>query len=115
MVTIAEKVKFWNGGSYRKDNKISDHSDGKAHRDFIERVVPTLEKKSRIITLTLNFDGVKIFSDSKSRKSIWPFYLAINEVTKTSRYVAAHVRDHFHNILFSDFRFTKFVVHKLEH
>lgn len=67
------------------DGHISDHTDGSAHKAFMERVTPFVEEGCEIITLTLNADGVKIFADSKNKKSVWPFYLVINEIEKEYR------------------------------
>ena len=70
---------------YRLNGSIRDQSDGQAHREFLERVSPSLDAGTKVITLTLNADGVKIFADTKNKKSIWPFYLLVNEVKKEQR------------------------------
>ena len=80
-----EDIRLWKSDTFRSGQLIRDQSDGLAHRDFIERVAASLEAEMKIITLTLNADGVKIFADTKNKKSVWPFYLAINEVRKEQR------------------------------
>ena len=80
-----ETVRFWDAKKYRENNQIHDHADGSAHKAFVERVSPFIDEGSKMITLTLNADGVKIFADTKNKKSVWPFYLVINEIEKDYR------------------------------
>ena len=79
-------MKFCDATKYQKNNQIRDHTDGNAHRVFVERVFPFIDEGSKIITLTLNANEVKIFADTKNKKSVWPFYLVINEIEKEYRY-----------------------------
>ena len=70
---------------YRCNGSIKDQSDGLAHKEFLESVIPSLDAGTKVITLTLNADGVKIFADTKNKKSVWPFYLLVNEIKKEQR------------------------------
>ena len=78
-------MRLWNSDKYRCNGSIKDQSDGLAHKKFLERVTPTLDTGTKVISLTLNADGVKIFADTKNKKSVWPFYLLVNEVRKEQR------------------------------
>lgn len=77
---------MWNRDKFRCGDLIKDQSDGLAYKEFMERVTPNIEPGTKIISLTLNADGVKIFADTKNKKSVWPFYLVVNEISKEQRY-----------------------------
>ena len=62
---------------------MSDNIDGQVYYDFIERVTPLVPEDVRIITLTLNTDGIGFFESTK--KSVWPYMLVVNELHKECR------------------------------
>jgi hypothetical protein len=79
---IGNQVNFWDAESYRKDGLISDCTDGSAHQKFIDKVADESDG-CRILTLTANMDGVKLFEDGN--RSMWPIILAVNELPKEKR------------------------------
>ena len=62
---------------------MSDNIDGREYRKFIDKMTPLVADKVRIITLTLNTDGIAFFESTK--KSVWPYLLVINELHKDCR------------------------------
>jgi hypothetical protein len=75
-------VKLWDDEEYRRDGNISDCTDGSAHKAFIEKASADNDG-IRIITLTANMDGVKLFESGN--RSMWPILLLINELPRQTR------------------------------
>lgn len=79
-------MNLWDKAAYRKDGRILDCTDGAAHQALMDHICPQYPR-AKVISLTLNTDGVQVHSDSN--KSFWPFLLVINELPKEERF--AHV------------------------
>ncbi|OWA54917.1 hypothetical protein BV898_19307 [Hypsibius exemplaris] len=81
-------VLFWDSARYRESNQITDCTDGSRHREFLEKVAPTVGG-CKVITLMANMDGAQLFESSS--KSIWPIILVVNELPKEIRFQMQHM------------------------
>jgi hypothetical protein len=65
------------------DETISDVKDGQLYRKLLEDIGDSLRSKSAF-TFTINTDGISPFD--KSKLTIWPVFLSINELPLGDRF-----------------------------
>lgn len=72
--------------NYSKKNSIflRDFKDGEIYSDFLETENGKLIQTGRCFTLFLNIDGISLCK--KSKLSMWPVILVINEIDINTRY-----------------------------
>jgi hypothetical protein len=67
------------------ENELTDFIDGKIYRKLLESEDGELFKKNEAFSFIINTDGISVCS--KSKLTIWPFYLAINEIPIEDRFL----------------------------
>ena len=82
-LTAGETVQCFNRENFQKNGIMFDNIDGREYYEFIKKVTQVVADNVRIITLTLNTDGIGFFESTK--KSVWPYMLVINELHKECR------------------------------
>ena len=75
------------GENRRPDSPLTDLTDGSAYSDMINNIQQ--EDGSLTITALFNTDGVNLYSSSKIE--LWPLFLAINELSPTSRFARGNM------------------------
>lgn len=70
--------------SRRNKNSISDVKDSLIYEEFLHSIKNNNLNSSSIYTFTLNTDGISLCD--KSNLSIWPVFIAINEIDIESRF-----------------------------
>ena len=72
---------------YTRNNEteLTDFIDGQIYKNLIESEDGELFKRNEAFSLVLNTDGISVCN--KSKLTIWPFYLAINEIHKEDRFL----------------------------
>ena len=65
------------------DHSISDVKDGQMYRKLLEAIGDSLRSKSAF-TFTINTDGIS--PCDKSKLTIWPVFLSINELSVRHRF-----------------------------
>lgn len=83
MGLAAERVQCFSKENFQKDGMLRDNIDGIQYYSSIEKLSSTVPANVRVITFTVNTDGIGFYESSK--KSIWPYLLAINELDKGCR------------------------------
>ena len=71
-----------NKPAYQETPFLKDVSDGSIYKQFQSQF--TAEQFKRVYSFTLNTDGVSLCE--KSKLSIWPVYLALNEIEIYKRF-----------------------------
>lgn len=71
------------------DNLICDIVNGKIYKSLLQDDVGRLIKAKKAFTLTLNTDGISV--SMKSRITIWPIYLILNELPVDKRFCIDNV------------------------
>ena len=80
---LLEETKYSNCNS-KSSSSIKDIKDGLAYQRILSSVHGALIKKNEAFTFTMNTDGVTI--SEEENLTIWPVYLAINEIDVQSRF-----------------------------
>ncbi|CAF0992928.1 unnamed protein product [Brachionus calyciflorus] len=70
--------------NFEKSDKISDVTDGRIYQQLLESDDAYLFRNNRAFSFCLNTDGISLCN--KSKITIWPVYLNINEIPIQSRY-----------------------------
>jgi hypothetical protein len=72
---------------YEQDNSedLTDIKDGTIYKNLLESEDGELFKNNEAFSFLLNTDGISVCS--KSKLTIWPFFLAINEIPKEERFL----------------------------
>ena len=63
---------------------LHDFFDGNIYKALLTSEDGDLFKKNQAFTFILNTDGISLCT--KSNLTLWPFYLAINEIPKEDRF-----------------------------
>ena len=67
------------------ENELSDITDGRIYRKLLMSEDGDLFRKKEAFSFLLNTDGISVCS--KSKLTIWPFFLALIELPKEERYL----------------------------
>ncbi len=70
-------------------NDLYDITDGKIYKSLLASENGELFKNRQAFTFILNTDGISLCT--KSNLTMWPFYLAINEIQKEDRFLINNV------------------------
>jgi hypothetical protein len=72
---------------YEQDNSedLTDIKEGTIYKNLLESEDGELFKNNEAFSFLLNTDGISVCS--KSKLTIWPFFLAINEIPKEERFL----------------------------
>lgn len=69
----------------KSDFELTDITDGSIYKTLLQSEDGDLLKNHEAFTFLLNTDGISVCS--KSKLTIWPFFLAINEIPKDERFL----------------------------
>jgi hypothetical protein len=86
---ILESVNLLKHEEHNSENKLVDFIDGTLYKKLIQSEDGILFKKNEAISLNLNTDGISTFN--KSKNTIWPFYLIINEICIEERFLVENM------------------------
>lgn len=83
--SIFNKIKYDDLNSQPSlNNELTDIKDGTLYKSILSSEDGESVKKNKAFTLTINTDGISICK--KSKLTIWPVYLVINELPIQKRF-----------------------------
>lgn len=83
--SIFNKIKYDDLNSQPSlNNELTDIKDGTLYKSILSSEDGESVKKNKAFTLTINTDGISICK--KSKLTIWPVYLIINELPIQKRF-----------------------------
>ena len=71
------------------ENELHDFFDGQIYKNLLKSEDGVSFKNGKAFSLILNTDGVSLCT--KSKLTMWPFFLAINEISKEDRFLINNV------------------------
>ena len=73
----------------KNDEILCDITDGLLYKEILKSDIGDLIKQKQAFTFTINTDGISL--SESSNLSMWPVYLAINEVNPEYRYCIENI------------------------
>ena len=86
---ILESVNLLKPEEHNSENKLVDFMNGTLYKKLIQSEDGILFKKNEAISLNLNADGISTLN--KSKITILPFYLTINEIRIEERFLVENM------------------------
>jgi hypothetical protein len=81
---IMNKLELKDLDRVKTSNDLTDFTDGRIYRNILESEDVHLFNKKQAFTFTLNTDGISV--SNKSKLTIWPVFLVINELPLNIRF-----------------------------
>ena len=94
IVNIFEKFKLEDLKNSNNTNNLTDIRDGRLYKKILESNDGLAITNQEAFTFLLNTDGISSFQ--KSKLTIWPVFLVINELPLESRFLDVKIKLYFH-------------------
>jgi hypothetical protein len=86
---IVKKTKLFETRGVKQSSCYQDITDGAVYKNILESKVGTFIRRKEAFTFVMNTDGISLAV--KSNLSLWPIFLAINEIPIEDRFCIDNV------------------------